>query len=189
MAPLILRARAVCTLVLAGFFALQTSAAGDLELIEQKIKAGLLYNFLKYTQWPAERLPSADAPLVVCLLGGDPFGGSLDPMAGRTVNQHVIEVREIPDAAAVGACSLLFVNAAEQSNWPALQSQLAGQSILTVSDFEGFARSGGMIEFIRIDNRIGVEINTDAVSAAQLIVEDRLLRLASAVSPGAPENQ
>jgi hypothetical protein len=41
-----------------------------------------------------------------------------------------------------------------------------------------------MIEFTRVDNRIGVTINTDTVMAAHLMVQDRLLRLARTVNKG-----
>ena len=54
--------------------------------------------------------------------------------------------------------------------------------LVTVSDIPGFASSGGMIEFTRVDNRIGVTINTDTVTAAHLVVQDRLLRLARTVT-------
>jgi hypothetical protein len=57
--------------------------------------------------------------------------------------------------------------------------------MLTVSDFQGFADAGGMIEFTRIENKIGVKIDTVAVMAAHLQVQDRLLKLANAVRGGA----
>ena len=65
-----------------------------------------------------------------------------------------------------------------------LRAALAMKPMLTVSNAEGFADSGGMIEFTRTDNRIGVKINTNAVTAAHLQVEDRLLRLATPASAG-----
>jgi len=161
-------------------------AAERLQLIEQQIEAGLIYNFLKYTQWPAERTARADAPIAVCLFGGDPFSGHLQPMAGRTVNQQTIDVRSVTRAADIAGCSLLFIHADQKQNWPELQKILAGKSVLTVSDFQGFAVSGGMIEFTQLDNRIGVLINIEAVMAAHLDVQDRLLKLARSVPPAAP---
>jgi hypothetical protein len=118
---------------------------------------------------------------VVCLLGGDPFNGHLQPMAGRTVNQHNIEIRSVRTAQESDGCSLLYIDANEKPGWPQLQKALAGKDVLTVSDFDGFAESGGMIEFTRTDKRIGVKINVDAVAAAHLAVQSRLLRLASTV--------
>jgi hypothetical protein len=180
MASLSNHAHRLVAIVLATMLMLPARAA-DVQLVEQQIKAGLLYNFLKYTQWPAERAQRTGAAIKVCLLGGDPFDGHLQPMAGRTVNEHVIEVRNVRTMADVDDCSLLFVHADQKENWPELQKALAGKSVLTVSDFQGFALSGGMIEFTRTANRISVTINTEPINSANLQVEDRLLRLASVV--------
>jgi hypothetical protein len=158
------------------------AAAESLQLIEQQIQAGLIYNFLKSTKWPAEAGP--DIPLVVCLFGGDPFDGHLRPMAGRTVNQHAIEIRNIRTFDETRDCALLVIHPGEKPRWPQLRTALAAKPVLTVSDFEGFAQAGGMIELTRIDQRIGIKLNTDAVAAAHLQVEDRLLRLATAVRGG-----
>jgi hypothetical protein len=159
------------------------SAADDLRLGEQDIKAGLLYNFLRYTSWPPSRNEQA---MVVCLYGRDPFSGQLTAMAGRTVNQRVIEVRQVRESAQTDACSLLFINSESKADWPRLRDYLSKRSVLTVSDYEGFVRSGGMIEFTRINNRVGMRVNVDAAGAANLVVQDRLLRLASVVRAGSP---
>ncbi|MBI1211824.1 MAG: DUF4154 domain-containing protein [Alphaproteobacteria bacterium] len=155
----------------------------NVQLIEQKIKAGLIYNFLKYTQWPLGSR-QITGPIVVCMLGGDAFDGNLQPIAGRTVNERAIELHEVASAAEAAPCALLVVNSARQSDWPQLKTALANQSIMTVSDFDGFATQGGMIEFTHEDNRVGVTINADAVATAHLVVQDRLLKLASAVRSG-----
>lgn len=149
-------------------------------LAEQDIKAGLLYNFLRYTEWPSAA--QGGRTIDVCLYGGDPFDGRLQPMAGRTVNQRVIAIRNARTIAELASCSLVFVNARERAAWPRLRDELSRRSILTVSDYDGFARAGGMLEFTRVRNRVGVAVNVDAASAANLRVQDRLLRLATIVS-------
>jgi hypothetical protein len=160
-------------------------AQESIQLVEQQIKAGLLYNFMKYTDWPADVAPELSAPMVVCLFGGDPFSGRLQPMAGRTVNQHVIELRELHAVDELRMCSLVFVHADAMSQWPQLRMALADKAMLTVSDFPGFADSGGMIEFTRNKNRIGIKIGAGAVMAAHLDVQDRLQRLANSDGAGA----
>jgi hypothetical protein len=164
---------------------LPSYAAEGFQLVEQQIEAGLLYNFLKYTEWPTGRTAKANAPIIVCLFGGDPFAGNLQPMAGRTVNQQVIEIRSPRTIQETQVCSLLFIHSVEKPRWPELRMALRARSVLTVSDFEGFAESGGMIEFTKIDNRIGAKINMAAVTAAHLQVEDRLLKLVTPVRSGA----
>lgn len=147
--------------------------------MEQDVKAGMLYNFLRYTDWPG----SAHAPgaMTVCVYGADPFSGRLASMAGRTVNQRPIVVRATRTASELAECSLIFINAEERSDWPRLRAALARRHVLTVSDYEGFANAGGMIEFTRANNRVGVRINVAAAEAADLAVQDRLLRLATVV--------
>jgi hypothetical protein len=161
------------------FSAVPARAQDNVRLAEQDIKAGLLYNFLRYTQWPEGG--RAEAPMVVCIYGLDPFSGRLAPMAGRTVNQRRIELRTIGSDAEIDACSLLYLNAQARRDWPRIRAHLAGRHVLTVSDYDGFARSGGMIEFARVDDRVAVRINVRAAEAADLLVQDRLLRLASIV--------
>jgi hypothetical protein len=160
-----------------------------LQLAEQKIKAGLLYNFLKYTEWPLGSTDGASSPLVICIYGADPFDGYLQPMTERTVNQRDIKLHPIHEVTEASECNLLIINSHEESRWPQIRNFLANKSILTVSDMEGFAHAGGMIEFGRKNDRISVEINMQAVTASRLRVEDRLLKLATVVRAGPPTAQ
>ncbi|HVK81203.1 MAG TPA: YfiR family protein [Verrucomicrobiae bacterium] len=183
MAPIRHFIRLLSALVLVFLLAAPATAqTQSVRLIEQDIKAGLLYNFLRYTAWPpATRV---DEAMIVCIYGDDPFEGRLEPMSGRTVNQRRILVRNVRNDRDLETCALLFINAEERADWPHLRSYLAGRSVLTVSDYDGFARSGGILEFTRINNRIGVRVNVVAAETANLSVQDRLLRLASVVRTG-----
>jgi hypothetical protein len=173
--------RVIIGLLIASLLAMPVHAS-TVRLIEQKIKAGLLYNFLKYTEWPAD---SASGPLVVCLFGGDAFDGHLRPMAGRTVHQRPIEIRPV-GIDDLSGCALLFLRSDESASWPAVRQTLASKDILTVGDFAGFSAEGGMIEFTSIGNRIGIKVNTGAVTTTRLKIQDRLLKLAnSSASQGA----
>jgi hypothetical protein len=157
-------------------------AQDGVRLAEQDIKAGLLYNFLRYTEWP----PRSGEAVVLCVFGGDPFSGRLTPMSGRTVNGQAIRLRFIDAQTEIEGCSMLFVNAEERAAWPGLRTYLTRRHVLTVSDYDGFARSGGMIEFTRANNRVGMRINVGAAQAANLVVQDRLLRLGSVVQTDRP---
>jgi hypothetical protein len=75
-------------------------------------------------------------------------------------------------------CHMLFLGSDEQDQWPALRHSLSGKSVLTVGDFEGFAGNGGMIEFDTKNNRVQIELNPDAASAAHLRIYENLRRLA-----------
>ena len=42
-------------------------------LLEYQAKAGLLYNFPKFVEWPAGAFSDADTRIVLCVVGADPF--------------------------------------------------------------------------------------------------------------------
>ncbi len=148
--------------------------AQNFQLAEQKIKVGMLYNFLKYTDWPAA---DAARDMAVCIYGDDPFSGNLQSMQGRSVNQRSIVIRSLSDVAEAASCHLIVIDADKKDTWPQLRAALAGKPVLTVSEYPGFAQAGGMIEFGHRDNHITVEMNADAVAAAQLSVQARLRSL------------
>ena len=156
------------------------AAEDSLQLHEQEIKAGLLYNFLKYTQWP-EKEQTSNNNMVVCVYGNDPFEANLKPMSGRTVNQRAIAVASINNVHDIQNCNLLFVGAGEQKNWQEIERALKGKPVLTVSDMRGFIGAGGMIEFSRESSHISVNLSMDAMTKTGLNVHDRLLKLVTII--------
>lgn len=168
--------------LLLSLFPFPIMSGDNLNLAEQEIKVGLIYNFLKYTQWPES--DSAQDNIVVCLFDGNPLKEYLQPMKGRTVNQKGITLRIVHDIGDSERCHLLFVGADDKKLWSELRNFLAGKHILTVSDFTGFSDAGGMIEFGHKDNHISVSLNIDVLMEAGLRVQDRLLKLVTIVHTG-----
>jgi len=163
----------------------QSSAYGDMDisLHEQEIKAGLLYNFLKYIDWPPDSTTANSSRVTICVFGDDPFNEYLKPMEGRSVNQQGIALVTVHTIHEVSKCRLLFVNSSQKEQWPQIIKYTTGKNILTVSDFENFADSGGMIEFGRKDEHISVYLNMGAVTTAHMHVQERLLKLVTIVHP------
>jgi hypothetical protein len=169
-----------CTLIIMLLFPAVSQAGDDIKLYEQEIKVGLLYNFLKYTNWPADSF-GQDNKINVCIFGDDPFGGYLQPMQGRSVSLRTISIRNIHSASEADSCQMLFVNSDEKNNWPELRNYLANKNILTVSDIKDFTSTGGMIEFTRNNDRVNVALNQDVLNTTKLSVQDRLLKLVTVV--------
>ncbi len=177
-------------LLLAGFLMLPVSAHGawaqgdPVQLYEQKIKAGLVYNFLKSTSWPDIAQPGTEQniKLKVCLFGGDPFDGYLLPMEGRTAQRHTITISQSISFNDIDGCRVLFVNRNEETALPELFEHLEGKSILTISDMEGFSEQGGMIELAtEKDRRVHIIINKKALESAGLDIQDSLMKLAQLI--------
>jgi hypothetical protein len=154
--------------------------SNKLKLYEQTIKAGLVYNFLKYTTWPTESEQSNH--LRVCLFGGDSLDGNLAQLQGRMAQQSLISVLHVENISGTANCDLVFVNRDKRDAMPELLTFLQDRHVLTISDMAQFATIGGMVELTMEDRRVALYINKKAVNRAGLSIQDRLLKLAKEIS-------
>ena len=146
---------------------------------EYQVKAVFLFNFTQFVQWPAETFKGPDDSLTIGILGDDPFGHFLDDIVkGEKADGHPLVVRRYSRIEDIGDCQVLFVSGSEIKRLKKILAALKGKSVLTVSDSEGFARSGGMIRFVTEGGKIHFRINQGSVKKARLKVSSKLLRLA-----------
>jgi hypothetical protein len=145
---------------------------------EYEVKAAFLFNFAKYTEWPAGSFADDRAPLTFCVLGDNPFGKGLESFRSKTVKNRPVAFREIADPHAAGACHVLFISASEQKRIDAHLASLRNLAVLTVSDTKKFAQSGGMIGFVTVDDKIRFEVNSRAANQAGLNISAQILKLA-----------
>ena len=150
---------------------------------EYLVKAAFLYNFAKFTVWPAKVFADAETPLRLCLLGKDPFQGALDSLAGKTVRKRKLEIHRLTKTSGLGKCHLLFVSASENKRLATILKILRGMPVLAIGDMPNFAHSGGIINLKTVRNKVRFEINVDAAKRAHLKFSSKLLRLAEIV-PG-----
>jgi hypothetical protein len=150
---------------------------------EYEVKAVFLFNFSQFVDWPASAFADDRSPLVVGVLGQDPFGAALDEaVRGETVNGRPLSIRRYERIEDVDACHILFIERTQQEQLDQILESLRDRSCLTVSDAEGFASAGGIIQFVTIDNRIRLQINLDAAKLANLTISSKLLRPAQIVT-------
>jgi hypothetical protein len=150
---------------------------------EPELKAAFVYNFIKFTEWPAEKMTNKGEPFVIGVLGKDPFGTVLDKVIeGESFHQKPIVVRRFSHMGESASNSqVLFISASEESNLAAILKLIEGKAILTVSEIENFAHRGGVIKLAKESNKLAFEINVDAAKHAGLAMNAQLLRLAKIV--------
>jgi hypothetical protein len=152
---------------------------------EYEIKAVFLFNFAQFVDWPPDASASPRAPLVIGVLGDDPFDGYLDDtVRGEKLNSRPFVVQRYRRVEDIDGCQVLFISRTNPSQLGRIMAALKGRSILTVGDTEGFAEDGGIIRFVTENNRIRFRINVDAAEAAHLVISSKLLRLAEVARPG-----
>jgi hypothetical protein len=152
---------------------------------EYEIKAVFLFNFAQFVDWPPEASASPPAPLVIGVLGDDPFDGYLDEtVRGEKLNNRPFVVQRYRRVEDIDGCQVLFIGRTGSRQLAHILAVLKGRSILTVGDMEGFVQDGGIIRFVTENNRIRFRINVDAAEAAHLVISSKLLRLAEVSTPG-----
>jgi hypothetical protein len=145
---------------------------------EYQLKAAFLYNFAQFVEWPADAFASGDAPIVIGVLGDNPFGGALEQaVRGKSVNGRGIQIRYYPSIESIDRCHVLFVSSSQRFNTAAVL-QKAGDSTLTVGDYDGFTRDGGLFRFLTEANKVRFEVNLDAAQRSRLKISSKLLKLA-----------
>ena len=144
---------------------------------EYQAKAEFLFNSAQFVSWPSSQ--ASDTPLVIGILGDDPFGSYLDEtVRGEKVNNRSLIIQRFRRGSQPPNCQMLFISQSERDRAAQIVSNLKGSSVLTVSDIEGFAELGGMIELFTEKGKIRMRINLGAVRAANLKISSKLLRVA-----------
>jgi hypothetical protein len=159
------------------------SAASATEAREYQVKAVFLYNFAQFVDWPPDAFANPGAPLVIGILGDDPFGSSIDEaVRGEKVNNRPMEIRRFSDSDDYSDCHILFISQSEAGRLDQILGKLRGRSVLTVSDIDGFSKVGGIIRFVVENSKVRLRINLDASRQARLRISSKLLRPAEIVS-------
>ena len=145
--------------------------------LEYKLKAAFLYNFARFIEWPKVNDPSF--PFIFCVLGKDPFGAALSGLQERSIDDQAIKLHYAAGiSTGLDQCQMLFVSKSEKQNMHQVIRFTKNKPIVTVSDIEGFAATGGMFEFITTEGKLSFIINNSKAQACGLRVNSSLLNLA-----------
>jgi hypothetical protein len=161
---------------------------------EYQVKAAFLYNFIKFVDWPGEETADSNEPIIIGIIGKDPFGNAFEPVKDKPVRDRKVVInyfKELDELKksdkadaqieAIRKCYLLFVCPSEKEKLGEIINLVKDRNILTVADMQGFLEAGGIVNFVIDENKVGFEINNVAAKHANLQIRSQLLRLAKRV--------
>ena len=154
---------------------------------EYQVKAAFLYNFVKFVQWPDEKLADSNDVITIAVIGNHKFGNAFESVKGKKVRDKKIIVTFFPrfdnteDKNALKKCHLLFICPSEKHHLNDIIEIAGKANILTVADMNGFIDDGGIIQFIMQNKKVRFQINLSAAKRAKLKIRSQLLRLAKKV--------
>jgi hypothetical protein len=147
--------------------------------LEYSVKANYLVRFAAFVEWPRHSFASSQSPVVLCVVGRDPFRGALDRAAQtQTAHGRPLAVRRPGTADAVAGCHILYVGQGGSGRVPG-----GARSVLLVTD-AAVSAERGMIHFVIDDERVRFHIDLQAASRSGLSISSRLLNLALSVRGG-----
>jgi hypothetical protein len=145
---------------------------------EYHVKAAFLYNFAKFIDWPDGTFSDPNTPIIIGVLGEDPFGVDLEKtVEGKRVKGRSFLIKRFHQLGKLEYCHILFISLSEKSNMSQILKKFNKSSILTVSETERFILDGIIINFIIHESKVRFKININAAENAGLKISSKLLRL------------
>ena len=151
--------------------------AADDVAMEQSVRAAMVFNFLKFTEWPAA-VGERGGNLRLCVLSSDPQQvQAMEKMTGQQVRGMSLVVTKV-DARASG-CHVLYVDSRQR--WIEALENGTIERALTISAYSGFVHDGGMLEFAFQEGGLRFDVNIAEVRRVGLRLYPQLLQLARKV--------
>lgn len=145
-------------------------------------KALFLYNFANFVRWPEAAFANNSGQLRLCLLGEVDLGVFLDQVNGTRIRDKRLSIIRSADLKEMEeGCHVLFVGQDKRGLLPTLFEAIQHVYVLSVSDGEDFARTGGVISIVRTSDKLSFEINLDAAQRNGLLISSDLLSMARIV--------
>ena len=151
------------------------------QVTEASLKAAFLFNFARFTEWPPEVLP-ANAQLTFCVVNDGAVGDALvRTVKGRSLAGRGINVLQVQPDRPLRPCHLLYITSASEAQVAAIVKSVGGAAVLTVSEFDDFARKGGILQVFVENGKIKFRINLGLARRVGLQLSSKLLGLADEV--------
>ena len=146
---------------------------------ERQVKAAFLNKLPMFVKWPEAYQPSDH--VVIGFLGMNPLKPFIKEIEGQGIKGKKVVTKQILSVREARQCHMVFIGSSERDRLGYILSALSSLPVLTVSDSEGWAKQGIMVNFYEEQGMIRFEVNVDAAKNAGLVLSSQLLKLARIV--------
>lgn len=156
------------------------------DVTEVSLKGAFIFNFARFTDWPAESLPPS-AVVSACVVGDRAVGEALSrSISTQRLNGRSIVVSILEPNMPLPSCHFLYVSGVARPRMAEIVWALHTTPVLTVSDDDAFIKAGGIVQVYIENGKMRFRINPKSAKRAQLQLSSRLLALADLVEGDAP---
>jgi hypothetical protein len=141
-----------------------------------EIHAAMLYNFIKYVQWPNEGEPG---DFVVGVIGDENVFNTLKAWYdGKAKGTKKYVIKKLSSAGEAENCQVVYVGKSKNKEFENIKTSVTGKSVLTITDGNGMGQKGSCINFKVIDGKLKFELNQATVTGSNLKVSTQLSSMA-----------
>ena len=157
-------------------------AADSPAALEYRVKAGYLFNFAKYVEWPTNSLPETNSPIIIGVMdAAEAMPAIQEVLANKSANGRPIVVKVITTPSPADGCHILFVSRTAKTSPAKVRAALGPVATLIVGETDLFAEQGGMIGFVRDEEAFRLNLNLESVTNTNLKVSSKLASVARLV--------
>ncbi|MCP4715877.1 MAG: YfiR family protein, partial [Deltaproteobacteria bacterium] len=125
----------------------RTSCAKQLAGGEYEVKAGFVYNFAKFVEWPVAAFDNNSSELVLCVIPDIPATDVFLSLNNMPVGGRKFKVIKANDASRLAGSQIVFIASSKPEDVDRLLKAVADKPVLTIGETDGFTGSGGIIHF------------------------------------------
>lgn len=141
-----------------------------------EIHAAMLFNFIKYVQWPNEAEPGE---FIVGVIGDQEVFNTLKKWYdGKAKGSKKYVIRNLGSASEATECQVVYIGKSRNKDFDTIKTSTTGKSVLTVTDGNGLGQKGSCINFRVIDGKLKFELNQAIVAGSNLKVSTQLSSMA-----------
>ena len=169
-------------LALVFFWAAGAMAQVDTRSAEIRIKAAFLYRFGDFVEWPQGAFARPDGAFVIGVLGAEDIAAELERVvADRKIQGRPVMVKRLRRGEPVAGMHMLFLGESESARSGEVLAAARGHPVLTVTEGANGLRSGSVINFVAVDEKVRFDVALAAAERSQLKISSRLLGVARKV--------
>jgi hypothetical protein len=146
------------------------------ERATHEVHAAMIYNFIKYVQWPNE---AEGGDFVVGVLGEDDVFNTLKTWYdGKPKGSKKYVIKKLSSATDAANCQVVYLGKGKSKEFENVKNSVSGKPVLTITDGSGLGQKGSCINFKVVDGKLKFELNQGTVNSSNLKVAGALSNMA-----------
>jgi len=162
--------------LLAGLTMMAASAVVAQERPMHEVYSMMVFNFVKYVQWPEN---DNSKEFVIGVVGNSDIYNTLSTWyGGKVKGTKTYVIKKFSNAAEVTDCQVVFIDRSKSGEFDAVNNKVKGKGTLVITDRNGLGSRGSCINFKTVDEKLRFELNQHAIEGSNLKVAGALTSMA-----------